>query len=272
LAGPDPTPADSHWLIVDVMTAHLGGDEETQRMAVADLARGDDSRSAALMAGPSDCAHPQTVEVLEALARYHPDPAAAKAARKAAMQARSRMTVERQATESVVAPRGEVYQLKITLEDVEPPVWRRIQVPSSIDLAELHAVTQTAMGWTNSHLHMFEIDGERYADPEWVDGAASPDGIHLADLVGEGEQLEYVYDFGDDWRHRVLSRRRCPRRPRSSRCVWQGGGRARQRTSEAHGGTPSSCRHTTIRRTTSINSSANGPEMASMRRPSTPRN
>ena len=174
------------------------------------MARGADSGSAALMAGLSECAHPQTVEVLEALARYHPDPVAAKAARKAALQARSRMMVERQATESALAPRGEVYQLKITLQDVKPPVWRRIQVPSSIDLAELHAVIQTAMGWTNSHLHMFEIDGERYADPVWVDGAVSPDRIRLAEVVGEGEHFEYVYDFGDDWRHRVLVEKALP--------------------------------------------------------------
>jgi hypothetical protein len=211
LAGPDPTPADSHWLFIDVMNAHLGDDEEAQRIAVTDLARGADSGSAAVIAGMSDCTHPQTVEVLEALAKYHPDPAAAKAARKAAMQARSRVMVERQAMESVVAPRGEVYQLKITLEDVEPPVWRRIQVASSIDLAELHAVIQTAMGWTNSHLHMFEIDDERYADPDWVDGAMSPDRITLAEVAGEGEQFEYVYDFGDHWRHGVLVEKALPR-------------------------------------------------------------
>jgi hypothetical protein len=210
LAGPDPTPADSHWLFIDVMNAHLGDNEEEQRIAVTDLARGADSGSAAVVAGLSDCTHPQTVEVLEALAKYHPDPAAAKAARKAAMQARSRVAVERQATESVMAPRGEVYQLKITLEDVEPPVWRRIQVPSLIDLAELHAVIQTAMGWTNSHLHMFEIDDERYADPDWVDGAVSPDRITLAEVAGEGEQFEYVYDFGDHWRHGVLVEKALP--------------------------------------------------------------
>jgi hypothetical protein len=210
LAGPDPTPADSHWLFIDLMNAHLGDDEEAQRIAVTDMARGADSGSAAVMAGLSDCTHPQTVDVLEAMARYHPDPAAAKAARKAAMQARSRVLVERQATESAVAPRGEVYQLKITLEDVEPPVWRRIQVPSLIDLAELHAVIQTAMGWTNSHLHMFEIDDERYADPDWVDGAVSPDRSTLAEVAGEGEQFEYVYDFGDHWRHGVLVEKALP--------------------------------------------------------------
>ena len=58
-----------------------------------------------------------------------------------------------------------MFQFKITLKEIEPPIWRRIQV-KDCTLDELHEYIQTAMGWTNSHLHQFEIKGERYGDPE----------------------------------------------------------------------------------------------------------
>ncbi|MCH7688732.1 MAG: plasmid pRiA4b ORF-3 family protein, partial [Planctomycetes bacterium] len=57
-----------------------------------------------------------------------------------------------------------LYQFKITLIESQPPIWRRIQVKNGT-LDKLHERIQTAMGWTNSHLHQFEIDGERYGDP-----------------------------------------------------------------------------------------------------------
>jgi hypothetical protein len=57
-----------------------------------------------------------------------------------------------------------VYQFKITLKESHPPIWRRIQVKDCI-LDKLHEHIQTAMGWTNSHLHDFKIDDKRYGDP-----------------------------------------------------------------------------------------------------------
>ena len=57
-----------------------------------------------------------------------------------------------------------IYQLKITLKGIEPPIWRRIQI-EDCSLDQLHAHIQAAMGWTNSHLHQFEIGGVRYGDP-----------------------------------------------------------------------------------------------------------
>src|SRR5260370_23498820 len=59
-----------------------------------------------------------------------------------------------------------IYQLKVTLHGVRPPIWRRVQVRSDITLAKLHAVIQEAMGWTNSHLHRFMIAGEEYGQPD----------------------------------------------------------------------------------------------------------
>ena len=56
--------------------------------------------------------------------------------------------------------RHTAYQLKIALRGSKPPIWRRILVPGDITLDVLHNVIQIAMGWTNSHLHSFEIAGD----------------------------------------------------------------------------------------------------------------
>jgi Plasmid pRiA4b ORF-3-like protein len=108
-----------------------------------------------------------------------------------------------------VAPREDaVYILRITLEEVEPPVWRRVQVPGSITLERLHTVIQKAMGWRDVHLHEFEVGGRRYGQPE-------PDEPHYkvepewkltlrVAAPTEGARFRYVYDLGDGWGHDVL--------------------------------------------------------------------
>ena len=64
-------------------------------------------------------------------------------------------------------PAGTVFQFKITLLGIEPPIWRRIQT-KDCTLDKLHEHIQTAMGWTNSHLHQFKIDGVPYGDPQLI--------------------------------------------------------------------------------------------------------
>ena len=65
-------------------------------------------------------------------------------------------------------PTARVYQFKITLLGAEPAIWRRIQV-TDCTLDKLHEHIQTAMGWTNSHLHRFNIQGQLYGDPRLID-------------------------------------------------------------------------------------------------------
>jgi len=99
-----------------------------------------------------------------------------------------------------------IFQLKIQLLGVRPPVWRRLLVPGEISLAELHDVIQTAMGWTDSHLHMFEVGDGRYGvpNPDWgMDDVKDESRAKLFRLVKEGERLRYTYDFGDGWEHEV---------------------------------------------------------------------
>jgi len=60
----------------------------------------------------------------------------------------------------------QVYQLKITLQEIEPLIWRRHQVRRQVRLGRLHRMIQAAMGWTNSHLHEFLNKEQRYIDLE----------------------------------------------------------------------------------------------------------
>ena len=115
----------------------------------------------------------------------------------------------------------EVYQFKVTLTDATPPLWRRIQV-SDCTLDKLHEHVQTAMGWTNSHLHHFRIDGRHYGDPmllaenfEDLNYADSTQ-TRLSDILPEGGgrfRFEYEYDFGDGWLHEILFEGRVPAEP-----------------------------------------------------------
>ncbi len=105
-----------------------------------------------------------------------------------------------------------IYQFRIALLDAEPAVWRRIQVRNET-LDRLHVHIQTAMGWTNSHLHEFNINGERYGDPLLLDDGfedfhcVNTRTSYVSDIVpdsGERFRFTYEYDFGDAWLHEVL--------------------------------------------------------------------
>jgi hypothetical protein len=104
--------------------------------------------------------------------------------------------------------------LYVQIEDINPPVWRRIAVDGGITLRLLHHILQTAFGWTDSHLHEFTIgdskyqmlDNENVLDfiDEMIDTPVSDDRkAKLQRLVHPGQQFVYLYDFGDSWRHIV---------------------------------------------------------------------
>jgi hypothetical protein len=104
-----------------------------------------------------------------------------------------------------VAPGDQIAQLKITLMDTDPPVWRRLLVPATIRLDRLDRVIQAAMGWTNSHLHMFIHPSGRYGVPDLDFPLQDERHTSLRDLVArEGETLRYEYDFGDGWEHEIV--------------------------------------------------------------------
>ncbi len=100
------------------------------------------------------------------------------------------------------------YQLKITLEEIQPAIWRGILVSANIRLGALDRAIQAAMGWENCHLHMFHVGNMRYADPdpEWAElGVKDEWKICLRDVAPSvGDRFSYEYDMGDGWMHDVV--------------------------------------------------------------------
>ncbi len=104
-----------------------------------------------------------------------------------------------------------LFQFKITLLNIDPSIWRRIQVPDC-SLDALHEYIQAAFGWWNYHLHQFEISGVRYGPPEPADMGLELEMedetlIMLSDLLPMSKRKIrwiYEYDFGDGWRHEII--------------------------------------------------------------------
>lgn len=109
------------------------------------------------------------------------------------------------ATRKRAAPK--VYELYVELEDIEPPIWRRIIVPAAITLPKLHDVLQVVMGWTNSHLHSFEIGDRNFSsdDGDLAESGMLDENKHTLEAVlGDSvHEFVYEYDFGDSWRHHI---------------------------------------------------------------------
>jgi hypothetical protein len=99
-----------------------------------------------------------------------------------------------------------ILQVRIELRGMKPKVWRRVLMPQTITLGKLHLVIQAAFGWGHSHLHeFFAGDGERYGtlDPDYDEpGSVSSENTRLITALRRST-LNYLYDFGDSWDHRI---------------------------------------------------------------------
>lgn len=111
---------------------------------------------------------------------------------------------------------GSIYQLKITLLDTKPPIWRRVLVDGHVTLDRLHEIIQAAFGWWNYHLHEFEIGRTRYGTPQldadW-DPPKDDRRTRLDAVAKEGSKFRYVYDFGDNWTHQIVVEKVVPEDP-----------------------------------------------------------
>jgi hypothetical protein len=122
-------------------------------------------------------------------------------------------------------------QLKVELRGVKPLVWRCILVPETVTLAKLHGILQWTMGWTNSHLHEYEIAHHRYGVPdrEWLGEMPIIDErrVRLNTFIGAGtRRFTYLYDFGDDWKHLVTVEDLVPPDPKQPPIVCLAGANA----------------------------------------------
>jgi hypothetical protein len=98
----------------------------------------------------------------------------------------------------------------VSLRDTD--VWRRLVAPASLTLRELHAVLQTAMGWEDYHLHLFDVDGVLYGDVEEIEGQPLGDEetFTLAQAAEAVREFVYEYDFGDSWHHDIVIEQAMP--------------------------------------------------------------
>ncbi|MGA2480276.1 MAG: plasmid pRiA4b ORF-3 family protein [Spirochaetia bacterium] len=98
---------------------------------------------------------------------------------------------------------SQTLQLRISVKDVKPEIWRKLLVSSDITLARLHAILQVLMGWRDNHLYAFVIDEKRYSPPSEHDkeiGKQYSIRTKLSRIFGKGVvAVTYEYDFGDRW-------------------------------------------------------------------------
>jgi hypothetical protein len=100
-----------------------------------------------------------------------------------------------------------VYRIKVTLQEVAPPVWRRLLADPAMNLHQFHEALQVVMGWTHSHLYEFRLGKERIGvpDPEFGGDIQSARKVKLGEVLREeGDKLVYLYDMGDGWEHEVV--------------------------------------------------------------------
>jgi hypothetical protein len=106
-------------------------------------------------------------------------------------------------------PPATVVRLHVSLQGLSPAIWRRLVVPETITLPELHRALQLAMGWEDRHLHEFLFGAARFGMPDedgLNEGLKDEAGVRLGDAIraAGGDRFTYVYDFGDDWTHDVV--------------------------------------------------------------------
>ena len=139
-------------------------------------------------------------------------------------------------------PKLVTYQLRVALKGSKPTIWRRFRMSPARSLADLHGVVQAVMGWEDSHLHVFKEGSRRFSIPfpgldDWGEPDLDSRKYRIRQLLRrEKDWIDYTYDFGDCWRHRITlqkilpvdrkvrlpvcvsGRRRCP--PEDSGGLW----------------------------------------------------
>ena len=97
------------------------------------------------------------------------------------------------------------FQVKVVLEGVQPPLWRRILLPDQLSFADLHVILQIVFGWQEEHLHDFSFQRSRVriSDTEYADADLDEKDV-CADSYLKAGWIRYTYDFGDDWSHKIV--------------------------------------------------------------------
>lgn len=119
-----------------------------------------------------------------------------------------------------------IYQFKIQLENVkQPPVWRKVTVPDSFNFDQFHQVIQSAFGWFDFHLFMFSPSGYGSSpmitnNEEYEEESIMADKVKLSKIfTKEGDKFVYIYDFGDDWKHKIILEKILPGKSKIADCL-----------------------------------------------------
>jgi Plasmid pRiA4b ORF-3-like protein len=103
---------------------------------------------------------------------------------------------------------NEIATVRIELRHTDPLIWRQVEVPTSITLKVLHDIIQAVMGWFDYHFWEFTIGKQRYGLPMEDDCGTAPltaaEKVRLRDVLKSRRTIiDYMYDFGDGWEHRL---------------------------------------------------------------------
>lgn len=102
-----------------------------------------------------------------------------------------------------------IARIRIELDNIEPRIWRRVEVSVTTNLRALHEIIQAAMAWENYHLYQFAVGDRVYGEPDpedmaWGRKVYQAKGMRLGTLLDRGvTEFIYTYDFGDDWQHKI---------------------------------------------------------------------
>ena len=117
--------------------------------------------------------------------------------------------------ERIAVLKSQIYQFKITLQHISPPIWRRIQIHADGSFWDLHIAIQDSMGWWDYHLHSFAITGKKQDEMINI-GLPDPNGFDIRKILPcwltplsrffkkKDDHAQYLYDFGDDWNHDII--------------------------------------------------------------------
>ena len=135
-------------------------------------------------------------------------------------QNRKVMETKKQISASRNIPPRQIFQLKITLDESSPKIWRRIAVPSNYTFFQLHIAIQNAFGWGDSHLHAFVFKNKNSSqmvtiqfpdsenEPFFTDTVLDERVENISDYFDDSsKRCKYTYDFGDNWDHTILFER-----------------------------------------------------------------
>ena len=185
--GPEPSDADWDWLAVETAAAALqdkGPDEALtcvwESMPGTDL----DTCLAEVQA----TGHPDAAGLSRAVAAF----AASGAARSI----------------------DQVADLKVSLAGSQPLIWRRVRLPVTATLADLHDAIQVLFGWDGDHLHLFRAGKKRFSDPFVnLEQTGDEDAVRLRDVLMPGGKISYTYDLGACWEHEIRLEQTLARTP-----------------------------------------------------------